>query len=149
MHLENTFDEFQKKQIKLGKIILLIVLICESVNLIPGVLFTDLWLPHWAYNYGIFGFLNRLLPIITFACSLVAFCGYPFGRYTIATIYGLNAWRLLVMVGYYFEALPAVRGILTVFAVAYPIFSLYYVFMSILIFSYRGVKEYMYGKLYK
>ncbi len=146
---EKTFDEFHNKQIKWGKIILLITLICESVNLIPGVIFTDLWLPHWAFNYGIFAFLNRLLPIITFTCSLLAFFGYSFGKYTLATIYGLDAWRLLVMVGYYFEVLPNVSGILTVFAVSYPIVSLYYLIMCLTLFSYRGVKEYMYSKRYK
>ncbi len=143
---EKTFDQIQEKQIKWGEIFLLIVLIYESVNLIPGVLFTDLWLPHWAYDIP---YLNRLLPILTFACSIVAFYGFPIGRYVVATVYGFNAWRLLVMIGYYFEALPSFTGILTVFAVSYPIVSLYYLLMCITLFSYRGIKEYMYGKLYK
>ena len=89
--------------------------------------------------------LVKLLLMLNAYPSIVV----TFGRYILAAIYGLNAWRLLVMIGYYFESLPAIKGILTLFAVSYPIVSLYYLFMCIILFTNKGIKEYMYGKLYK
>lgn len=147
------FDKAQELEYKIGRFIVVTALIFEILNLIPGTIFGNLWITPTGFTD--FHIISRLLPILGLVFTLCAFNGYPFGRYLMAVIYGLNTARVALSLPIFFDSinealrLPEIPPVIIISIITTVLCLTYNMIMCISMIASKNVSNYMYTKLTK
>ena len=141
-------DGEQELQYSIGKLIAWTVLVVELINLIPGVLFGNLWCCPWIYLSAAYPILSRIKPILGVAFAFALKKGYSFSRYALAILYAHNVLLIGLNIGEYVMSLQALQGISIFFAITHFAGFVYNFIICVELLSSKGLGKYLYVTFY-